>query len=123
MKRPEQSLQIQCAKILDRILLPHVLWTAIGHGGGGALRGAILKGMGVKPGVPDAVIFWKDGPEGAQVLWLEFKAPKGTWSVEQKRWSVNALNCGHYYAIIKSVDELIAALQQYAVPIRRLTAS
>jgi hypothetical protein len=76
---PEQALQMAVARFLDLALPDDAVWSAIGHGGGGRLRGAILKSMGVKPGVPDLFVVYD-----CRVMFIELKAGHGTVSPAQK---------------------------------------
>jgi hypothetical protein len=123
MKRqhPEQSLQRSVAQYLDLVLDKSVVWSAIGHGGGGKIRGAQLKGMGLKRGIPDLFITWdlEDLISRSIVLWIELKAEKGKQSPEQKIFEerIESLRC-HYYRVCKTLDDLVAILKECEVPQR-----
>jgi hypothetical protein len=54
----EQQLHRACAEYLAWALKPPSWWTTFPSGGGGAVRGKILRGLGLKPGVPDLEIVY-----------------------------------------------------------------
>ena len=67
-----------------------------------------LKVSGMLPGAPDLIIVWQGG-WGA----LEIKADKGRVSTEQA-WVHNRLRClGHNVAIVRSLDDAIAAVKSW----------
>lgn len=103
MNRPEAALQRTIAAYLGWALAPPAYWSAIGHGGGGQMRGRILKGMGVKAGIPDLFI-WHDGHTYA----VEIKAEKGRVSGPQDIAHAALLAAGVHIAVIRSLDDLKA---------------
>lgn len=84
MRRPEQALQIQVAAFLRHALKPPVLWSAFPAGGGGAIRGAILKSMGLQAGWPDIIIICRGHAGYGFVVGLELKAANGRPSPSQR---------------------------------------
>lgn len=110
MKRrnPEQQLQIAVAHYLTLVLPSDCFWTAIGHGGGGKIRGAILKMMGVKPGVPDLMLVWR-----GQAIFIELKTPVGRLSPAQIATHDKLGKSGATVDTCRSIDqvrELLTAL-------------
>jgi hypothetical protein len=89
----EHALQIACTRMLQRVLLPTVAWTAIDHGHSfdmrigrrgvpiGLLEAQKRVARGVRPGLPDYA-FWHAGDSFA----IELKTLDGTLSPEQKNW-------------------------------------
>lgn len=69
------------------------------------MRGMILKGMGLKPGVPDILICYDK-----HAYFLEIKAPKGVVSDVQKdvHEALHRARCP--VAVVRSLDELRALL-------------
>jgi hypothetical protein len=110
-KAPEQSFQRQVATYLLWVLQPTAWFTSIGHGGGGALRGAILKGLGLKAGVPDILIVHR-----GRCLFLELKAPKGVVSEEQKIVHKLIASAGGCVAVVRTLDEVKQLLEIWGVP-------
>lgn len=127
MKRalPEAQLQRAVAHYLTLVLRPDVVWTAIGHGGGGAVRGAQLKSMGLRRGVADLFITWKTyfSPPMFEMLWIEFKSKKGVQSSEQFEFQTRVEAIGHQYLIIRDLDDLQRALRARNVPMKSARAA
>jgi hypothetical protein len=113
VQRPEQILHKQIAAFLDVGLGGNATWTTIPLGGGGKLRGSILKGLGVRRGFPDVAIF-----DGGRALFLELKAPKGRVSDEQTACHKALRRAGCVVYVIRSLDEAIIALRECGVPLR-----
>lgn len=118
MKRPEQALQQAVARFLDAALPPHVFWTAIPAGGGGRLRGAILKGMGYKAGTPDLLIVHQ-----GRAFWIELKADGGRLSPAQKEVGEDLIIAGCRYAVCRSLDDVTVTLSEWNVPTRAKVAA
>ena len=75
------------------------------------MEAAILRGLGVKAGVPDILIFNPIGPEFEFVgLALELKAPKGRTTDAQHDWH-SALRLRHWR--VEVVDNIDAALRLF----------
>lgn len=117
-RRPEQAFQQQVAHYLAAYLGGTTAWwSAIPLGGGGRLRGAILKGMGVKSGIPDIFIVAR-----GRVYGLELKAPKGSVS-EAQREAHRALElAGCPVAICKSLDDVAAFLKRHGIAVKARVA-
>lgn len=120
-RRPEQSLQMAVAQFLRVALKPPTIWTAIGHGGGGAVRGAILKGMGVMPGWPDILII----TPAQTILWpkvigIELKHKSGQ-SKEQKDIMDAFARAYCAYAVCRNIAEVEAVLRRANVPMHATT--
>jgi len=124
MRRPEQALQIQVANYLRVALRPPTLWTAIGHGGGGKARGAILKAMGVQPGWPDFLVMHVEVNETSGitrglpiVVGLELKSKIGSLSAAQKAMRDKFEEIGAYYDTARSLGEVVDILQLRWIPL------
>src|ERR1700682_4291340 len=91
---PEQALQIAAAEYLTRALPDYARFTAFPAGGGGRVRGARLKAMGLKGGVPDLLFWWRPyvarSEAWNEARWLfgaiELKAPGKYPTTEQRDW-------------------------------------
>jgi hypothetical protein len=112
-RAPEQALQRQIAQFLDAALAGNAWYSTIPLGGGGRVRGAILRGMGVKAGVPDMVVV-----DAGRAIWLELKARKGRVSDEQTACHKALRRAGCAVYVIRSLDEAIIALRECGVPLR-----
>ncbi|MFY8105636.1 MAG: VRR-NUC domain-containing protein [Elstera sp.] len=121
-KNPEQRLQIQVANFLRLALRPPTVWTAFPAGGGGKVRGALLKAMGLKPGWPDVIVLHPLGLN-TLVVGIELKAKKGRLSDAQKDacealWAANAR-----YVECRSLEEVDRCLRRAGVPMHAHVAS
>lgn len=120
---PEQDLHIAIAKFLDIALPKDAWWTTIPAGGGGKVRGAILKAMGYRPGTPDILIIWRhrtnleDIPPDF-VIWFEVKDAKGALRDNQENCRDILLKNGCKWGLVKSVEDVERALLRFRVPLR-----
>ncbi len=114
---PEAALQRAVAQFLRRALRPPTFWTAIGHGGGGRVRGAQLKAMGVQKGWPDIIVMHPHAVRGTLVVGIELKAGKNKQSDDQclveKWWG----DCRAHYLVARSIEEVEGFLRGVGVPI------
>jgi hypothetical protein len=118
-KHPEQSLQTHVAQLLTWLIPDNaqVFWSAIGHGGGGKTRGMILKGMGVKAGVPDIHLTYR----GCS-LWIELKAGTGL-SPTQRAVHQQITLAGGVVAVCRNIDDVRAILDIWQIPTREAKPS
>ena len=116
MKRaqPEAQLHKAVAAYLRLALKPPTIWTTIGHGGGGKVRGAQLKAMGVMPGWPDILIMVPD-ENATFIVGIELKAAKGTLSDDQKAMQKAFYSAGAVYHVARSVDMVATHLRAAGV--------
>ena len=118
-RHPEQQLQQAVARYLDVALPGEVWWTTIPAGGGGKVRGAILKGLGYKAGTPDILIVYE-----GRAYWMELKAPDGVLSTAQM-WCFKVLcNAGCWRPhIVRSLVDVERALDSWRIPHRATVAA
>lgn len=105
----EEAIHKAVAQFLDTVIKPPEFWSTIPSGGGGKIRGARLKAMGLKRGLPDLMIF-RPGP---QILAIELKAPKGSLTPDQKAVREILRACGLMWTTCKSVQEVNLALRVF----------
>jgi hypothetical protein len=113
-KAPEANFQIQVARYLAKALPEGWWFSAFPSGGGGRIRGARLKQMGLKAGCPDLLLF---GPDN-QVAWLELKAKAGSLSQVQKEVHKQLLTLGHKVETVKTLEQVQDALAEFCFPER-----
>lgn len=113
MKRPEQALQMAVAAYLRHALKPPVLWSAFPAGGGGAIRGAILKSMGLQAGWPDVLVM----APGPIIVGIELKAGKGRQTPQQIEIQNGFVECKATYYVARSVDEVEGFLRGVGIPL------
>jgi hypothetical protein len=107
----EDGLQRAVAQYLD---MQGWLWCHVANERKTSTRqGAALKRKGVKPGVPDVLIFehWQDGPDGP---WdanfgvaIELKSAKGRVTPEQRKWLADLFERGWRTSVCRTLDEVI----------------
>jgi hypothetical protein len=113
MKNEEARLQTICVRWYD-LQYPHEklrLFSIPNEGQRNPVNGARMKAMGRRKGAPDMVFMLTNG----QVAFIEFKAPKGRQSPEQKAFEKQADKQFIEYHIIRSFEqfkELIVNLQR-----------
>lgn len=111
MKRPEQQLHKAVAQFLDRALPEKYRWSTFPSGGGGRVRGAQLRAMGLKSGWPDILILCPDGKWCS----IELKAEKGRLSEAQERFAEWA---GPTLQVCRSIEQVESALRWWGIPLR-----
>ena len=113
-KTPEQALQRAVAEFLTLALpTPDAWFTTIPAGGGGKVRGAILKGMGYKAGTPDMLVLHE-----GQAIWLELKSSKGRLTYEQEQCHMDLVGAGCDWALCRTLEDVERALRRFGVPLR-----
>ena len=114
----EEDLQIACCKFLD--LHPRILyWSTPNHlYGGTGNRGALMgymakqKRMGLKKGVSDLLLYFKNA-QGLPVLCAaELKAGYNKADDDQEKFLRAVSTIGGFSGVIKSLDDLQCLLRQ-----------
>jgi hypothetical protein len=108
----EAQLHRSVAAYLRLALRAPTIWTTIGHGGGGRVRGGILKGRGVQPGWPDILVV-----HAGRAYGIELKAKKGSQSPEQKMMQAAFNAAGMGYCVCRSVEEVEEQLWHVNIPL------
>jgi hypothetical protein len=98
----EEILHRHVAQFLDVVIKPPMIWTTIPAGGGGRVRGAKLKAMGLKRGWPDIIVI----APGPKVLGIELKTAVGRLSADQIGVGVDFAACLCRYTVCRSVEEV-----------------
>ncbi len=115
----EAQLHRAVAAYLHKALKLPTVWTTFPAGGGGRVRGAQLKAMGLQAGWPDIIIIHPRGKTGieSQVCGLELKAKTGGLSPEQKAFRIVFEEANGWYAMCKSLDDVEEALTRFGIPL------
>jgi hypothetical protein len=115
--RDQEETRTQIAAVnLLRLSLPSdaVMHHTHNEGKRSITDASLAKAMGQRKGFADLIIFWQRG-----VYLIEFKSAKGSQSTAQKEFEADMKNTGFdFYAICRTVDECIAALKGWGVPVR-----
>lgn len=107
--REEQGLAKAVADLLTVLIPEHVgFWSHIGHGGGGQLRGSILKGMGLKAGLPDYYL-----THSGNSFWIELKTPTGAVSKEQRKVHRQLTDHGAQVGVCRSINDVKNAVNYW----------
>ena len=119
-KHTEAELQREVARLLDRI---GVLWMHPANERKCTPRqGALLKRCGVKPGVPDVLIFTGcmtlDDVYGTvkhKGLAIELKSAKGRLSDEQRKWMDDLQQCGWSVHLCRTMESVVKVLNDHGM--------
>jgi hypothetical protein len=109
----EAQLHGAVAAFLFRAIRPPVCWTTFPAGGGGKVRGRLLKARGLKPGWPDLLVI----APGPIVAGIELKAGKNGQSPEQKSVESDFHGCRCMYYVARTVDEVEGFLRGVGIPL------
>lgn len=117
--KPEDALQIACARYLDTALTQGWRWWHTPNGGSRRKGEAgKLRAMGVKPGVPDIIVA---GP--GRLIFIELKSATGRLSLEQREFKVWAEASGWAFYVCRNVDDVEIALDGAGVPLKARMAT
>jgi hypothetical protein len=116
INRPEQDLQIGVISYLRPALIaPARVWFVPNGIGGFSIRAAgIYKSMGLMSGVHDLHFIWPGGNFGT----IEMKADDGGFREGQIAFGNDMAACGHPWDEARSLDEVLAVLTRWGVPLR-----
>lgn len=114
----EAQLHRTIAGWLTLHLMPPAWFTTFPAGGGGQLRGQLLKASGLKAGVPDILVIHQ-----GIARWVELKTEKGRLSDAQYRTMADLGAAGCITAVVRSLDEMIMLAGLWGLPIRTVSPS
>jgi hypothetical protein len=75
------------------------------------VRGAVLKGMGLRKGVPD--LFFALPINGKPGFYIEMKKPKGTLEPEQRKYRDRLKKVGYSWELCRSLEEFKKIITKY----------
>ncbi len=129
--KSEHSLHWHVAGLLNKHLAWPAWWTTFPAGGGGEMRGKILKSLGLKAGVPDvlivvpaqALIALPSGHVGNEwhtvqlLYWIELKKLNaGELSDDQIKTHAKLTAMGCRIAVCDSLESVKETLMQWRLP-------
>jgi len=76
-----------------------------------------VKKEGLATGFPDVMCIWPGG-----ICFIEFKAPKGVVSDNQREWLDRLSGYGFHATIARSVEEALGFLRECGAPVGRIAA-
>lgn len=115
-RNPEQVLHAAIATYLDYALPHHAMWFPVPNAGNiMAHRGKVMKRTGeIKAGAPDIIVI-----HAGRCIGIELKAPEGGGLKDaQKAFRDRMKICGSPYFMIRSLDQMEAALKELDIPIK-----
>ena len=105
---PEAQLH-RAVAIYIAMAVPHdAVWTTVGHGGGGRIRGAQLKAMGLRAGWPDVQILWR-----GSFLGIELKSDTGRVSPAQGETADAIERAGGEVHLARNLDDVGLILRKF----------
>ena len=106
----EIEIQKALAQVLDQV---GCLWTATANGGKRDKRtGAGLKAQGVKPGVPDILIFCPCNDYVGVAIELKREKPRGKVSPHQQIWIEELRERGWRAEVCYGLDQALSLLKE-----------
>lgn len=117
----ERELHAAVAQFLRLALRPPTMWSTFPAGGGGLERGRMLARLGLRPGLPDILVWHPaptavDGCRAVIFVGLELKTEVGRQSVVQRGVEADFDAAGATYVLCRSIDDVQAALAAAGVP-------
>lgn len=107
----EEAIQRAVVELLERAAVPGLVWTHIPSGEArGPGVGGKLKGMGVKPGWPDLLLF-----RGRRLYGLELKSLSGRLGDSQRDVLQALADQGAMVAVAYGVDDAVACLKGWGL--------
>ena len=113
-RREEWQEQVKLSLLLDKWLDPTcTLWTATDPVAPSATSGAMRKKRGVKPGVPDVLVWYR-----GKSITIELKSRRGQCSRSQRLVRERLLRAGAQWWVCRSANAAMWALAQSGVRFR-----
>lgn len=121
----EDQFHLSVAELLDFILVPPTFYTTFPAGYGKLSKGmgGKLKAKGLKPGMPDILIFERAGTASSRVTGLELKVRGNIASSKQRETHGKLHAVGVRTFLVRNLTEVIAALNAMQIPYRKITLS
>jgi hypothetical protein len=108
----EQDIHLALAQLLQQALAPNWIYYHTPNGEKRAkATAALLKAMGVKPGVADFTFI---GP-GPHIVFLELKREGGTLSKAQQEFRAHVRACGCTYHLAYDLEDAIGTLRDLGI--------
>lgn len=118
----EDQFHIAVAELLDVCLIPPTFYTTFpaGYGRLNKATAGRLRAKGMKPGMPDILIFSKYGETCSRVVGLELKAGRGSLTSVQRATHAQLQAVGVRVYTVSSINQVIMALSEARVRYRNV---
>ena len=110
MKRPEQDLQRAVFEHIRVRSVPVFVWHTPNGGWRSKAEAAIMKGLGVLPGIPDVIAI-----KGGRVYALELKTPGGRLTEQQEQVLIALREAGATAAHAHGLDQALRLLEAWGL--------
>jgi len=115
-RREEWQEQVKLCLLLDKWLDPAcTFWTATDPVAPSPTSGAMRKKRGVKPGVPDVLVWYR-----GKSIAIELKSRRGQCSPSQRAVREALLRAGAQWAVCRSSKSVMCLLFEVGVPFRTI---
>ncbi len=116
-RREEDALQRQQVEYLTVLEnLGRLRFFAVPNGGKRSkVEASIMKGLGVRAGVPDLVILASQGMSAPTVFFIENKIGKNTLSKAQEEWEFWLDGNGFHHYVCRSFVEFLTLLHGWGI--------
>jgi hypothetical protein len=115
-RREEWQAQVQLKILLEKWLDPAcTFWTATDPVAPSVTSGAMRKKRGVKPGVPDVLVWYR-----GKSIAIELKSRRGQCSPSQRAVREALLRAGAQWAVCRSSKSVMCLLFEVGVPFRTI---
>jgi hypothetical protein len=116
-RREEWNEQTKLAALLREYLDPaRTYWTALENKPLSAMSGVFQRRRGVKAGIPDVVVIFRQPSGGVFIVFVELKSRRGVASEAQKQARAEMLPAGAVWWMARSANAAMMALHLSDVP-------
>jgi hypothetical protein len=119
-QRQEWREQTRLAEFLDELIDPATtFWTSLENKPLSMLSGIFQKQRGVRSGMPDVLVFFRDVAGNVRIVFVELKSRSGTVSKAQRETRLAMLPAGAVWYMARSAVAALQALHLAGVVFRR----
>jgi hypothetical protein len=119
----EDEFQHSVAQLLDHVFRGRkVVWSHFPSGGYFLSKAAAarLYRLGLKRGMPDIMIWWRDPFDMPRCIGIELKTSKGRPSTPQRKKHAELEEAGVACAVCRTLDEVVIFLRHHQVPMLKV---
>jgi hypothetical protein len=118
--REEWREQTRLAEFLDELIDPTTtFWTSLENKPLSMLSGIFQKKRGVRSGIPDVLVFFRDAAGNVRIVFVELKSRSGAVSKVQRETRLAMLAAGAVWYMARSAVAALQALHLAGVVFRR----